>query len=250
MGRYYRTRSTCDILAIGIKGDLSSFCGAIKRFQRHGIQSNDLLSLKELCARRIALIKNEQIKWFITAHLPSYLFKYVTKDIFDLQRDEFKLNYAKDFDMCKACSIDNYKQSSSIKCRCPKLKTAIHQLNNYFFKQMNNNNNKIKKNKPRKFELIFVMPNGEEDYFMHENDEPHFFLYLSPAEYFDENSTTEEDDMDGSASCQTYQFLNGQISVEDKLLFVDVMRFFGAFRINHDQPELIFYHRQEITSDY
>ncbi|CAF5196689.1 unnamed protein product, partial [Rotaria sp. Silwood1] len=42
------------------KGDLSSFCGAIKRFQRHGIQSNGLLSLKELCARRIALIKNEQ----------------------------------------------------------------------------------------------------------------------------------------------------------------------------------------------
>ncbi|CAF1106915.1 unnamed protein product [Rotaria sp. Silwood1] len=249
MGRYYRTSSSCDILAIGIKGDLSSFCGAIKRFQRHGIQSNGLLSLKELCARRIALIKNEQLKWFITAYLPPNLFKYVTKDIFDLRRDEFKLNYAKDFHMCEACSINDYKQQSSIKCRCPKLEAAIHKLNNYFFNQMNNDNKMIK-NKARKFELIYIMPHGEEDYFIYENDVPHFFLYLSPAEYFDEKSTTEEDDMDGSVSCQTYQFLKGQISVEDKLLFVDVMRFFGAFRINHDQPELIMYHRQEITSDY
>jgi len=245
MGRYYRTTSTCDILAIGIKGDLASFCGAIKRFQRHGIQSNRLLSLKELCARRIALIKNEQIKWFITAYLPANLFKYVTKDIFDLRRDEFKLNYAKDFDMCKACSIDDYKQRSSIKCRCPKLEAAIDKLNNYFFNRMNNDK-KIKKNKPRKFELIYMMPNGEEDYFMHENDEPHFFLYLSPAEHFDENSTTEEDDMDGSVSCQTYQFLKGQISVEDKLLFVDVMRFFGGFHSKHEQPELILSERCDI----
>jgi hypothetical protein len=248
MGRYYRTRSTCDILAIGIKGDLSSFCGAIRRFQRHGIQSNALLSLKELCARRIARIKNEQIKWFITAYLPANLFKYVTKDIFNLRQDEFKLNYAKDFDMCDACSINVDKRPSSIKCRCPKLEAAIRKLNNYFFNRMNNDK-KMKKTKPRKFELTYIMPNGEEDYFMHENDVPHFFLYLSPAEHFDENSTTEEDDMDGSVSCQTYQFLKGQISVEDKLLFVDVMRFFGAFRINHDQPELIFYHRQEVTSD-
>ena len=62
-----------------------SLCGAIRRFQRHGIQSNGLLTLKELCARHIALIKNEQIKWFITAYLPPNLFKYVTKDIFDLR---------------------------------------------------------------------------------------------------------------------------------------------------------------------
>ncbi|CAF3894206.1 unnamed protein product [Rotaria sp. Silwood1] len=158
MGRYYRTRSICgfppyvldlgDILAIGIKGDVSSFCGAIERFQRHGIKSNGLLSLKELCARRIALIKNEQIKWFISAYLPPDLFKYVTKDIFDLQRHEFKLKYAKDFHMCEACSINDYKQSSSIKCQCPKLAAAIHKLNNYFFNRMNNDN-KITKNKPR-----------------------------------------------------------------------------------------------------
>ncbi|CAF2789798.1 unnamed protein product [Rotaria sp. Silwood2] len=211
MSRYYRTRSI-----------------SIKRFQRHGIQSNGLLSLKELCARRIALIKNEQTKWFITAYLPPNLFKYVTKDIFDLCRDECKLNYPKDFHMCEACSINDYKQPSSIKCRCPKREAAIHKLNNYFFNRMNNDN-KIITDKPRKFELIYVMPNGEEDYFMYEND---------------------EDDMDGSTSCQTYQFLNGQISVEDKLLFVDVMRSFDAFRINHDQPELIFYRRQEITSDF
>ncbi|CAF0792720.1 unnamed protein product [Adineta steineri] len=249
MGRYYKTTSTCDIRAIGIKGDLNSLCGAIKRFQRHGIQSNDLLSLKELCARRIALIKNKQVRWFITAYLPPHLFKYVTNDIFDLRRDEFKLNYAKDFDMCDACSIDDYQQRTSMKCRCPKVEGVIRKLNNYFTRRMNNNKKKTKKDQTRKFELIYKMPNGEEEIFMHENLEPQFFLYLSPAEYFDEDSTTEEDDMDGSISCQTYKFLKGQISTEDKILFVDVMRFIGAFRINHDQPALISYHRQEVTSD-
>ena len=43
----YRRTTETKTLAIGIKGDLSSFCGAIKRFQRHGIQSNGLLNLKE-----------------------------------------------------------------------------------------------------------------------------------------------------------------------------------------------------------
>src|SRR6185503_21183397 len=104
MGRYYQRQTTHETLAIGIKGDRSSLCGAIKRFQYNGIQWNGLLSLKEQCARRIALIKNEQLKCFINAYLPPNLFEYVTKDIFDLQRHEFTSNYADDLNLCEVCS--------------------------------------------------------------------------------------------------------------------------------------------------
>jgi hypothetical protein len=247
MGRHYRNRSSYEILAIGVKGDLNSLCGAIKRFQRRGVQSTGLLSLKEQCARRIARIKNEQIKWFITAYLPPNLFKYVTKDIFDLRRGEFKVNYAKDFELCDECSSNGYTRSSK-KCRCPKLEGAIQKLNNYFYNRMNGDK-KPKSNESKKFELMYFIPDGDDEFFEEDNDEPHFFLHLSPVELCHEDSTREEDDMDGLISSQSYRFLKGDISVEDKLLFVDAMRFLGAFRINHNQPELIFYHRNEITSD-
>jgi hypothetical protein len=60
-------RITTETLAIAIKGELSSLCGAIKRFKRHGKQWNGLSTLKEQCTCRIALIKNEQFKCFIIA---------------------------------------------------------------------------------------------------------------------------------------------------------------------------------------
>ena len=94
MGRR-RNQTTTETLAVGIKGDRHSLCGAIKRFKREGFQWNGLLSLKEQCARRIARIKNEQIKWFIASWLPPDLFQYATKGIFDLHRTEFVLNYPK-----------------------------------------------------------------------------------------------------------------------------------------------------------
>ncbi|CAF4370610.1 unnamed protein product, partial [Rotaria sordida] len=59
MGRNYKLQTTTETLAIGIEGDRHSLCGAIKRFEVNGKQWNDLLTLKEQCARRIALIKNE-----------------------------------------------------------------------------------------------------------------------------------------------------------------------------------------------
>ncbi len=80
MGRNYRDAVTSETIAIGIQGDRHSLCGAIKRFELNGQQWNGLLSLKEQCARRIALLRNEQIKYFITAYLSPNLFKYVTKE--------------------------------------------------------------------------------------------------------------------------------------------------------------------------
>ncbi|CAF3406719.1 unnamed protein product [Rotaria socialis] len=62
MSRWRQRFTETEILAIGIEGDRDSLCGAIKRFERDGIQSNGLLSLKERCARYIARIKNEQTK--------------------------------------------------------------------------------------------------------------------------------------------------------------------------------------------
>ncbi len=43
-------------------------------------------------------------------------------------------------------------------------------------------------------------------------------------------------------SFQSYQLINGQPTVEEKLLFVDVMRFFGGFQIDEEQPRLILCH--------
>ncbi|CAF5029227.1 unnamed protein product, partial [Rotaria socialis] len=54
MSRWRQRFTETEIFAIGIEGDRDSLCGAIKRFERDGIQSNGLLSLKERCARYIA----------------------------------------------------------------------------------------------------------------------------------------------------------------------------------------------------
>jgi len=137
MGRNYKWQTTTETLAIGIEGDRHSLCGAIKRFEHNGKQWNGLLTLKEQCARRIALIKNEHIKWFITSYLPSNLFKYVTKDIFNLRRYEFRSNYAKPLYMCQECSMDTYEDPSD-DCQCPQMDAAIDALNNFLFKHMNN----------------------------------------------------------------------------------------------------------------
>lgn len=133
MRNYYQNKTETKILALGIKGELSSLCGAVKRFQRRGRQWDGVSSLKEQCARHIALMKNEQFKYMITAYLPSHLFKFVTKDIFDLQRSEIVLKYPKPYDMCKDCIIETSKESDS-DCRCPNLDATIYKLNKYFFK--------------------------------------------------------------------------------------------------------------------
>jgi len=239
MGRYNQRQTTTETLAIGIKGNRSSLCGAIKRFQRHGKQWNGLLTLKEQCARRIARIKNEQLKCFITAYLPPTLFKYVTKDIFDLQRYEFTSNYADNFILCEVCDLDPDKESR-MKCRCPRMKSAIRKLNKYFFEQINNEN-KTKKKQLKEFELIYKTLNDGEDDWDEECDPTSYFLYLLPCEYFNEIGIYDMDD----EAFEVYRFINDQVSVEEKLLFVDVMRFFGGFQTDQEQPRLILYRRRE-----
>ena len=239
--RYTKT----EILAIGIEGDRSSFCGAIKRFQRHGIQSNGPLSLKEQCARRIARIKNDEIKWFINTYLSRHLFEYVTKDIFNLQRNEFALNYANDFDLCDECSMNNNKQRKT-KCRCPKMERAMEILNKYFYKRMNPGN-EIKYYKRKEFQLIYQLPHIDDgDYSDYCDEPPGFFIYLSPCIFNKEGNGSDFDDED----CGPYQVCEiiEQVSTEDKLLFVDLMRFFGPFQTNHQQPKPILYscHEHEL----
>jgi len=236
MRRYYQSKVETRTLAIGIKGDLSSLCGAIKRFQRHGKQWNGLLTLKEQCARRIARMKNEQLKCFINAYLPPTLFKYVTKDIFNLRRPELTSNYAKPLHLCEDCKI-NTGEEPGITCRCPNLEAAIHKLNKYFVKRINKGN-KTKTNQLKEFELMYTMPDDEDAYWNYEGERISFFLYLSPYEYHANFENNDADDMD-SVSYQSYRFINGQVSVEEKLLFVDVMRFFGGFQTDKEQPQLI-----------
>jgi hypothetical protein len=51
-------------------------------------------------------------------------------------------------------------------------------------------------------------------------------------------------DMD-HGSFENYRFIDDQVSVEDKILFVDVMRFFGGFKTDQEQPRLILYRHRE-----
>jgi len=242
MRRYYQSKVETRTLAIGIKGDLSSLCGAIKRFQRRGKQWNGLLTLKEQCARRIARMKNEQLKCFINAYLPPTLFKYVTKDIFNLRRPELTSNYAKPLDLCEDCKI-NTGEESGITCRCPNLEAAIHKLNKYFVKRINKGN-KTKTNQLKEFELMYTMPDDEDGYWNYEGERISFFLYLSPCEEGHSLDTKIIYDIDfpDYISNQSYRLINGQASVEEKLLFVDVMRYFGGFEIDHEQAQLISYY--------
>lgn len=231
MGRNYKNASTTETIAIGIRGDRHSLCGAIKRFERHGKRGNGLLSLKEQCARRIALVKNEHIKWFITAYLSEDLFRFVTKDIFNLRRREFASKYTKPLYMCQECTMDSYEDPSD-DCGCPKMETAIDEMNNYLFKRTN---------KLKKFKLIYKIPNDGDDHSFELKHETPFFLYLSPAQH--------EDDIDLDENYgvfDEYHLLHSQISAQDKLLFVDAMRFFGGFRTNQQEPQLIFYRRREL----
>jgi hypothetical protein len=243
MPEYYERKTETETLAIGIKGNLDSLCGAIRRFQRHGTQWNGLLSLKEQCARRIALIKNEQIKCFITAYLPSPLFQYVTKDLFNLRRHEFVSKYPKPLLLCEECIMDTGKEPK-IKCHCPNLDAAIYKLNKRFFKRMNKGN-KTKTNRLRKLELIYRLPNDEDGNWQYHEEPISYFLHLSPCEYNRTSCTDDTDDME-SIPYQSHRFINGQASVEEKLLFVDIMRFFGAFHSEHEQPELILSERCDI----
>ncbi len=72
----------------------------------------------------------------------------------------------------------------------------------------------------------------------------HIFLYLLPCEYFNEVDIYDIDD----EAFEDYRFINGQVSVEVKLLFVDVMRFFGINRPRHQERKYINkYKKQRIT---
>jgi hypothetical protein len=238
MGRYYQRQTTTETLAVGIKGDRHSLCGAIKRLQRTGKQWNGLLSLKEQCARHIALIKNEQLKCFINAYLPSNLFQYVTKDILNLRRDEFISNYPEEFELCEICMLNPEKKSRK-RCQCPEMESAIHKLNNYFFKRMNDEH-KTSTNQIREFQLIYKLLNdelGDWD----EDDSNFYFLYIVPCEYYNEINLSNMDE----DAFEDYRIVNDQISLQEKFLFVDMMRFFGGFQTDQEQPRLILYRRRE-----
>ena len=237
MGRNDRDAITSESIAVGIKGDRHSLCGAIKRFELNGPQWNRLLSLKEQCARRIALIKNEQIKWFITAYLPPNLFKYVTKDIFDLRRLDFLSKYPKPLYMCQECTMDTEEDPPS-DCQCPQMDAAIKALNKYFYKRMNHGNEVVMTYKSKQFRLIYKIPNDGQDHTDELTDPTPFFLYLSPTHY---NHGCGMD----SGTFDKYYLINSPISVEDKLLFVDVMRFFGGFQSKYEEPQIILYRRRE-----
>lgn len=237
MGRNYRDATTSETIAIGIEGDRHSLCGAIKRFERHGKRGNHLLSLKEQCARRIVLIENEQIKWFITAYLPSHLFKFVTKDIFNLHRREFTSKYSKPLYMCQECTMDSYEDPSD-DCKCPNMTAAIDALNSHIFTRTNNH---MKKNKSKQFELIYKIPNDGDDHSYDLKSYTSYFLYLSPVKYREDMLSDEDNGV-----FDEYHLIHSQISAKDKLLFVDAMRFFGGFRTNYREPKIIYYRRREL----
>jgi hypothetical protein len=240
MGRRYEDLEHTEIVAFGIEGDRHSLCGAIKRFELNGKQWNGVLTLKEQCARRIALIKHEQIKWFITAYLPPHLFKYVTKDIFSLQRHEFRSKYAKPLYMCQECTMDSYEDPSD-DCQCPKMDEAIDALNKSLFKTIHKQKT-TKTNKPIKqikFELIYKIPNDGEDHSYELKDYTPCFFYLSPSLY---EVDLEMNDWPNDE----YRHINTNVSARIKLLFVDAMRFFGGFRTKYIEPQVISYRRSEM----
>ncbi|CAF1362477.1 unnamed protein product [Rotaria magnacalcarata] len=108
-----------------------------------------------------------------------------------------------------------------------------------------NNNNNVKTGDIKKFELIYKFPDCDGDYNDYCDEPPLFFLYISPCIISDRKSSI-NDDLDDIGyipyhSCR----LIHQVSVEEKLLFVDVMKFFGGFETKHEQPEFILYHCQE-----
>lgn len=131
-----------------------------------------------------------------------------------------------------------------ITCRCPNLEAAIHKLNKHFVKRINKGN-KIKTNQLKKFELIYTMPNEEDGYWSYAEGPISFFLHLSPYEHHETFENDGTDDME-SGSYQSYRFINSQVSVEEKLLFVDVMRFFGGFQTDKEQPQLILSQRCDL----
>ena len=237
MGRNCKNAVSSSTIAIGIKGDRHSLCGAIKRFERSEKRFNNFLSLKERCARHIALMKNEQIKSFITGYLPTHLFTYVTKDIFNLRSLEFRLNYPKPFYMCVECAMDSCEDPSDTRL-CPNIEDAIEKLNQHFFKTQQRQQQRG--NKTPRFELIYRVPNDDDTYDIERRAPASFFLYLSPAQY-------ENDDDDDSCygSFERYYSITSNISPRIKLLFVDVMRFFGGFKSDSQEPQVIFYRRCE-----
>jgi hypothetical protein len=135
--------------------------------------------------------------------------------------------------------------ASTIECPCPNLEDAINRLNKHFFKRMNTKN-ETNKNKYKKIQLTYRVPYDEDYNWKYER--PLFYcMYLSPCEY---DATMDNDDMYDMDSIvyQSHQFINSQVSVEDKLLFVDVMRVFGGFHSEHEQPQLILSERCEINN--
>jgi len=147
----------------------------------------------------------------ITAYLTPNLFKYVTKDRFNLRRREFISKYPKPLYMCEECTMDTGEEPG-IKYRCPNVEAAICKLNERFFKRMNKGK-KRKTNELKEFELIYKMPNDEDGYWNYHEEPISFFLYLAPCEYHDSIYIDGKDDME-SMSYQSHRFINGQVSVE------------------------------------
>ena len=245
----YENQDRMEILAVGIEADRHSLCGAIKRLERQGSSWNGLLTLKELCARRIALINDEQRRWFITSYLPANLFRYVTRDLFDLRRKAFSADYAAPLYMCQECSMDT-SESPPATCRCPNMDRAIERLNKHMFKpkrrrqQQQQQQHKRQKIVDKAFRLIYKRPNDREDHQGEEEDPASCFLYLTPQRYFNEPHSYSI----GEEPFDSYQTIQGQVSAKEKLSFVDAMRFLGAFRVRGREPQLIFYRRADFNN--
>jgi hypothetical protein len=95
----------------------------------------------------------------------------------------------------------------------------------------------------KKFDIIYKLPDDDASIW---DESTSYFLYLSPCEDQHTYDGREEYDIDDFISFQSYQLIHGQASVEEKLLFVDVMRFFGGFQTDEEQPQLILCHRCSI----
>ncbi len=99
-------------------------------------------------------------------------------------------------------------------------------------------------NNYKRFELIYQVPHDKDYYWKYER--PRFYcIYLAPGEYNEIINNNDMTDPD-SKVYQSHKFINSQVSVEDKLLFVDFMRTFGGFHSETKQPQLILSERCEI----
>lgn len=121
-------------------------------------------------------------------------------------------------------------------CQCPQMDAAVDALNKHLCEPPRRDRT------TKQFRLVYKVPNDEQDHSYELRHATSFFLYLTPVQY-EADSDRETFGYEGAFDEST--LLNGRISPQDKLLFVDAMRFFGAFKTETKEPGLIFYTRQE-----